>query len=321
MELIQKYIYQVYKEKSFSSAARTLYISQPALSAAISRFEKDMGIKIFDRTKQPISLTPQGVIYIDAVEEIMSVESIMERRFRALSDMSYGALSIGGSSFASYTLMSAVCAAFYQKYPKIKVTLDIGNVGKRNFLGESLQKDEIDLIITYVNNNDRYIYEPLIEERLIISMHKDAPWAEKLKSYAFTHEELVSGNYDRSKEIEDLSIFKDVEFISYENNSLIERITTQMLGNYKVTPYTIKNARHSEMHYNLMRAGIGAVVITCLPIINSQHVDKDILYFVPNIMEARRTIYIARTHATDANPIIKNFIHTAKEVCATMKVL
>ena len=51
MELIQKYIYQVYKERSFSSAARSLYISQPALSAAVSRFEKEMGIKIFDRTK------------------------------------------------------------------------------------------------------------------------------------------------------------------------------------------------------------------------------------------------------------------------------
>ena len=210
---------------------------------------------------------------------------------------------------------------FYQKYPGIKVTLDIGNVGKRDFLGESLLKGEIDLVVTYVNNNERFIYEPLIEERLIISMHKDAPWAEKLKPYAVTHEEVVMGNYNKNKEIKDLSIFKDVEFISYENNSFIERTMTQMLGNYKVSPYMIKNARHSEMRYNLMCARIGAVVITSLPIINSQHVDKDILYFIPGSMEARRTIYIARTHATDDNPIVKNFIHTAKEVCATMKVL
>ena len=99
MELIQKYIYQVYKERSFSSAARSLYISQPALSAAVSRFEKEMGIKIFDRTKQPVSLTPQGIIYIDAIEEMMSAENTMQRRLRELSDMSYGSLSVGGSSF------------------------------------------------------------------------------------------------------------------------------------------------------------------------------------------------------------------------------
>ena len=321
MELIQKYVYQVYKERSFSSAARTLYISQPALSAAISRFEKEMGIKIFDRTKQPISLTPQGVIYIEAIEEIMETERTMERRFRALSDMSYGSLSIGGSSFASYTLMSAMCGAFYQKYPNIRVTLDIGNIGKLDFLHERLQKGEINLIMTYGRNNERYLYESLLEEKLIIAMHRNAPPAKKLEDFAITHEELLSGTYDKNKEITDLSIFQDVEFISYDSNSLSDQLMTHLLGDYKAVPYTIKNARHSEMHYNLMCAGIGAVVITCLPIINSQHVDKDILYFVPKTVESRRTIYIARTHATDGNPIIKNFIHTAKEVCATMKVL
>lgn len=321
MELIQKYIYQVYKERSFSSAARSLYISQPALSAAVSRFEKEMGIKIFDRTKQPVSLTPQGIIYIDAIEEMMSAENTMQRRLRELSDMSYGSLSVGGSSFASYALMSSICASFYKQYPQIRVTLDIGNRGKRDFLSERLKKDEIDLILTYSNDNKWYIYEPLIEERLIIAMRKDAPWAEKLRIYAVTHEELISGNYDKTKEIEDLSVFNDVEFIGYESNSITERIMTQMMGLYKTVPYTIKNARHSEMHYNLMCAGIGAVVIPSLPIIHSQHIDKDVMYFVPKSKEFSRTIYIARTHTTDDNPIIRNFIMTAKEVCEVIKVL
>lgn len=321
MELIQKYIYQVYKERSFSSAARSLYISQPALSAAVSRIEKEMGIRIFDRTKQPISLTPQGIIYIEALEEIMSVENTMQRRFRELSDMSYGSLTIGGSSFASFTLMSLICASFYQRYPNIRVTLDLGNIEKRDFLRESLKKGEIDLILTYVRDDERYINEKLLEERLIIAMHRDAPWAETLKPYAVTHEELVSGNYDKNKEIDDFSVFNEVEFISYESNSLTERIMTQMMGLYKTVPYTIKNARHSEMHYNLMSAGIGAVVIASLPIIHSQHVDKDIIYFVPKSAEFCRTIYIARTHTTDDNPIIRNFINVAKEVCTAIKVL
>ena len=96
---------------------------------------------------------------------------------------------------------------------------------------------------------------------------------------------------------------------------------TRILGDYKTVPYTIKNARHSEMHYNLMCAGIGAVVIPCLPIMNSQHIDKDILYFIPQKTDCSRTICIARTHATDDSPIVHNFIRTAKEVCAAMKVL
>jgi len=98
-------------------------------------------------------------------------------------------------------------------------------------------------------------------------------------------------------------------------------IFRMILGLYKTVPYTIKNARHSEMHYNLMCAGIGAVVIPSLPIIHSQHIDKDVMYFVPKSKEFSRTIYIARTHTTDDNPIIMNFIMTAKEVCEAIKVL
>ena len=121
METAARYAYQVYKEKSFSVAAKALYISQPALSAAISRLEKELGIRIFDRTKLPLTLTSQGRIYIESIEEIMACESDMHRRIRELSDMSYGSHTIGGSSDASYFLMSEICGAFHKKYPKITV--------------------------------------------------------------------------------------------------------------------------------------------------------------------------------------------------------
>ena len=45
------YIYEVYKEKSFSKAAQKLYISQPALSAAIQREEARWGCAFFDRSR------------------------------------------------------------------------------------------------------------------------------------------------------------------------------------------------------------------------------------------------------------------------------
>lgn len=321
MENIQKYIYQVYKEKCFSAAARELYISQPALSAAISRFEKEMNIKIFDRTKQPISLTPQGVIYINAIEEIMSIENAMSRKFRALSDMSTGSLTIGGSNFVSYALMPSICSTFYQKFPGIQVTLDIGNKGQRDFLAENLKKGEIDLIFTYDNNDEWYVYAPLIRERIIIAIHKNNPHAEKLRPYAVTCEELIHKNYDKSKEIEDFSIFNDVEFISSGRTYYTTQLLTQKIGHYKESTYKIKNSRHSEMHYNMMRAGVGAVVIPSIPIIHSQYRDKDVMYFVPKVDAFFRTLYIARTHATDGNPIVENFIATAKEVCSKIPVL
>ena len=251
----------------------------------------------------------------------MSIENAMSRKFRALSDMSTGSLTIGGSNFVSYALMPSICSTFYQKFPGIQVTLDIGNKGQRDFLAENLKKGEIDLIFTYDNNDEWYVYAPLIRERIIIAIHKNNPHAEKLRPYAVTCEELIHKNYDKSKEIEDFSIFNDVEFISSGRTYYTTQLLTQKIGHYKESTYKIKNSRHSEMHYNMMRAGVGAVVIPSIPIIHSQYRDKDVMYFVPKVDAFFRTLYIARTHATDGNPIVENFIATAKEVCSKIPVL
>ena len=56
METTAKYAYQVYKKGSFSKAAKSLYISQPSLSSAISRLEGELGFRIFDRSTVPCSL-------------------------------------------------------------------------------------------------------------------------------------------------------------------------------------------------------------------------------------------------------------------------
>ena len=47
----KKYVYEVYKERSFTKAAQNLYISQPSLSARIKKIEEIIGEPLFDRSK------------------------------------------------------------------------------------------------------------------------------------------------------------------------------------------------------------------------------------------------------------------------------
>ena len=320
MEQIKRYIYQVYKDKSFSAAAKSLYISQPALSTAISRFEKEIGIKIFDRTKQPISLTTHGALYIESIKEIMAIEDALETRFRELSDMHYGSLTVGGVSFSSYALMSAISAKFYQEFPQIKVTLNLGARGDADFLTRCLRNGEVDLIFTYHNEDEHYKYEPLVQDRIIIAMHKNTPCPDALKKYAISCEELIHGTFDESKKIEDFSLFKDIPFLPY-HNSIHEDIMNEMLGEYKTLSYTVRAARHSGMHYNLMAAGVGALVFPSIPVICSPHIDPDIMYFVPKNPAFSHTMYIARTNLTDDNPIVQKYIQASKDVCASLNLL
>lgn len=314
METVAKYAYEVYKKESFTRAAEALYISQPSLSAAISRLEKELGFNIFDRSSIPLSLTAEGRIYIESIEEITESENNMRKRIRELSDTDHGSIIIGGSSYASYLIMSEICCEFYKKNPKITVTLDIGNIGSSQVLLEKLYNNEIDILITYSKQHARYVTEPLMEERLAIAMHKKMRGAKELEHLAMTREEFLTRNYSPDREIEDMSIFRNIEFLDFSRKSDIGKRMARLLGDYKTSHYKIQNARHSEMHYNLMRAGIGAVVTSTLSVEQKLYKDEDILFFVPKNEDSYRKIFLAYNSSSKNNPLIKNFIKVAKEI-------
>ena len=314
METVDKYAYEVYKKESFTKAAKALYISQPSLSAAISRLEKNLGFVIFDRSSIPLSLTAEGRIYIESIEEIAEIEKNMLKKIRELSDTDHGSIVVGGSSYASYLIMSEICGEFYKQNPKITVTLDIGNIGSSQVLWEKLDSNEIDILITYAKQHGRCVTEPLLEERLVIAMHKNMRGAKKLQHLAMTRKEFLTKTYSPDREIEDMSIFRGIEFLDFSQKSDVAQRMAKLLGDYKPSHYKIENAKHSEMHYNLMHAGIGAVVTTTLGVQQKLHEDEDILFFVPKSQESYRKIFLAYNPSSKNNPLIKNFIKIAKEI-------
>ena len=313
METIAKYAYQVYKRGSFTKAANDLYISQPSLSAAISRLENDLGFRIFDRSTVPCSLTPQGRIYIEGIEEIIEVENNMRKKIKNFSDDCHSSLAVGGSSFASYLILSEICSEFFKRYPETKVTLDIGNIGSSLILMEKIDNKELDVLVTYVNNHPNFIIEPIFEERLVIAMHKKILGSEKLEHLALTRDEILTKKYSIDREIEDTSIFGSIEFLEFPSKSDTNQRMFKLLGNYRSSHYKIENARHSEMHYNLMRAGIGAVLTSTLAIAQKPY-DENILFFMPKSEESYRKIYLAYHFSSKNNQLIKNFIKVAKDI-------
>ena len=73
MELLQlKYFKAVAEIGKISSAAESLFISAPALSTSISRLEKELGMKLFDRTNNHIKLNEQGQIFLRYVNQIFT---------------------------------------------------------------------------------------------------------------------------------------------------------------------------------------------------------------------------------------------------------
>lgn len=237
---------------------------------------------------------------------------------RRIKDLSYeSSLTVGGSSFASYLILTNICSEFFKSYPEINLTLDIGNVGSSLGLLEKIENNELDILVTYISKHLDFIIEPILEERLVIAVHKKMPGAEKLEHLALTREEILTKGYSPDREIEDMSVFSAIDFLEFPLKSDTSQRMSKILGNYTPSRYKIENARHSEMHYNLMCAGLGAVLTSTLAIAQKPH-DENILFFMPQCEESYRKIYLAYNASSRNNPLIKKFIGVAKNIYRSM---
>ena len=313
MERVAKYIYRVYKEGSFSAAAKRMFISQPALSMTISKYEEELGYPIFNRKTKPLSLTPQGKIYIETLEEILECESEMDRRIRRISDAYRGSLIVGGSNTLSHFLLSRIYARFHELYPNVHVTLDIGNTER---LRDSIKRSDLDLLFTFSCPPHEYAAHTVFCERIIIVMHKSMKEAEMLSEYAVDFDTLISKSYPSEKVVHDLTLFKDVPFLGYQHPSATEPLMRRLLGDYRLADCEIVHQKNSYMHYYMMCTGAGALM-TSDTIARILPYERDnLLYFVLGSPDASRTLYVASKIGVKRTPACENFIEVAKRVCA-----
>ena len=86
MELKQfTYVRQVAESGSFTKAAAELFISQPALSNYVSKVEEDLGVKLFDRSANPLKLTYAGEQYVKRAKAILGQMEEMNRELRDIT--------------------------------------------------------------------------------------------------------------------------------------------------------------------------------------------------------------------------------------------
>ena len=196
MDLSQQYVYRVYLEKSFTLAANALFVSQPALSAMVSKLEKKIGFRIFDRSNHDLTLTPSGRIYIEYLENVMREENLMREKIWKISNTNATSLTVSGGCQTAYFLLPAVCSEFSRLNPNISITVNVGNNSSMRDLTEALKSDRIDILLTYGPRENGCAYLPICRDRLLIAVHKKL-CSPKALSMSVTREEILSNIYPK----------------------------------------------------------------------------------------------------------------------------
>ncbi len=115
--------YETARFRSFSQAARQLYISQSAISQCISQLEKDLGTKLFVRSRRGITLTGEGALLFDKVEGAMQNISQGETLLAQLKHLNSGSLIIAaGDTITSHYLLPYL-EQFHTMHPNIRIEM------------------------------------------------------------------------------------------------------------------------------------------------------------------------------------------------------
>ncbi|WP_099467140.1 LysR family transcriptional regulator [Konateibacter massiliensis] len=138
------YFLALAKTLNFTEAAKSLYISQPALSKQMLVLENELGFSLLKRNKRNVELTPEGEsLYRDwSMLENMMNSSIYNAKL--LKRKTVGKLSIGCTdTFSVDEMLSKVLYNYQSHYPNIDI--DLGSFGFRT-LRDQFNNRDLDVI-------------------------------------------------------------------------------------------------------------------------------------------------------------------------------
>lgn len=110
---------------SVGGGAERLMVSQPAVSKQLKLLERELGIKLFERTARGVIATEAGRLLIGYVGRIFALTDEAERAVGELQGLQRGTLAVGASPTLGTYFLPAILVRFRRRFPKIQLTLEI----------------------------------------------------------------------------------------------------------------------------------------------------------------------------------------------------
>lgn len=255
------YIIAVADHHSVTEAAKKLYISQPSLSYIISKVEEDLGVKLFDRKTNPISLTYAGERYVKTAREILLLKDNLRRELSDIGHGQKGRINIGIPTERAGYMLPKIIGPFRAQFPNIEIHLQ---ESKSEEIITNLMNDKIAFCVLPggadhlpVGVKTEYIYT----ERLYLVAGKDM----------ISEEMLVSGEPWELGEEKELSLeqlpevdllkLKDLPFIIMKRGQYIRRKVDEVFRRFDFVPKEIMEVSSCISATQLAASGLGVTIV------------------------------------------------------------
>jgi len=183
---------------SFTKAAESLHMTQPAVTFQVRQLEEYFNTRLFDRTHNRINLTEAGSrVYVYA-EQIFELYGEMENSVREMTGEISGSLTIGASTTIAEYMLPSLLGDFKTRYPDIKLHLKVSNT---DGIVSMVENNTIDLgVVEAPVGNKNLVVEECKPDHLVAIVPPGHPEADRdfltykdLVKYPFICREEGSG--------------------------------------------------------------------------------------------------------------------------------
>lgn len=288
------YFIVVAEEKSFSKAAKKLFITQPALSQYISNIENELNVKLFDRNKYPIKLTTAGEIFIRNIKEWINLKGKMIREINNVTKNFIGTLKIGISPFRSPYMLPMALSKMKKNYPNVKLIIFERHSKE---LEKMLEKGEIDIaILSLPLNSNNFSFIEFYKEETFIITPKDDYYLNLSENNIISIEKLKNESFILPNK--KIKLRERIDLLFYNNN---------------LSPTIFLEAETQESILSFIEYGLGIGFASEMSL-NHKNWRKDLYCFSIKEEKMIRSFSVAFKFDRSLNDIEKKFVEFLMEI-------
>ena len=135
--------FEIVKTGSFSKASENVYRSPSALSHQITKLEKELNVKLFERLGKTVKLRDEGRILYDAISVFINDLENIKKIYEDMRDCARGSLTIATTSGVMRYVFPSILAKFIKQFPKIKLKLITSHITSE--IHSMVTHDQVDL--------------------------------------------------------------------------------------------------------------------------------------------------------------------------------
>ena len=182
-----EYIVAIDEYRHFATAAEKCFVTQPTLSMQIKKLEDELGVIIFDRSRQPVVPTDLGAKLIEQARMTLSATQRIKEIIQEEQQEVEGTLKIGIIPTLAPYLLPVFIGPYIRKYPAVKV--EVEELVSEEII-RRLKRDMLDVGLFVTPYHDEKIVErPVFYEEMLVYAHPDS---ELLKKKEVGHEDIVT---------------------------------------------------------------------------------------------------------------------------------